>query len=402
MDNIDLTRINDYVDDAIGDVVFIHGLGGDPKTTWTFVDTAGKRESKQYVSSFFPSVLSSDFPKINFWTLDYSAHVTEWAENPRYNELPRVSNEILEYLVGKGICEKPFMLVCHSLGGIVAKLILMKSVSSKSERLKRFSKKLRAISFLATPHKGSKWADIFNSVNKVLPFIKLTDRITELEFDNVALEELSKWYRENISDLNVETQAFYEQKKTGGIFVVEHISANPDVLGCDPIPVNSNHIEICKPSSKGSPVYVSISSLIKYHLLDQPSISDGLRPETIVIGVVRRDNEVLMVRRRHFIDGLTWQFVAGRLRSGENEYECVIREIKEETNINAKITEKLGIERGGSAPNIRIYIACEYLGGELKNCDVDENTEVSWVAIKDVRRFVTSSISKPVRKYLDI
>jgi len=401
MEDLELISINNHTDDAIGDVIFIHGLGGDSTGTWTFVDTAGRRESKQEISSFFPSVLSADFPEINFWTLDYSAHVTKWSENPKYNELTRVCNEILEYLVGTRICEKPLILICHSLGGIVAKILFKKSASSKSKRLRRFSENLRAISFLATPHKGSKWADIFKSVNQVIPFIRLTERINELEFDNATLEELSSWYRDNASELNIETQAFYEQNKTNGILVVEHVSANPDVQGCEPIPVNSNHIEICKPRSKVSTVYRSISGLIRYHLLDQSS-SGGLRPETVVIGVVRKDNEVLMVRRREGIDGLTWQFVGGRLRSGENEEECIVREIKEETSIMAKVTRRLGIEKGGVGPNIRIYIACEYLGGEIKNCDDYENSDVSWVNIQDVRRYATTPISKPVRNFLGI
>ncbi len=109
-----------------------------------------------------------------------------------------------------------------------------------------------------------------------------------------------------------------------------------------------------------------------------------------------------MVKRRHAIDNLTWQFVAGRLRAGEDEQECIIREIKEETNIRAKVIEKLGVAKGGTSPNVRHYFACEYLDGELRNMDANENLDVAWVEVSQIGKYVTTSINKQVSTYLGI
>lgn len=397
-------------DDALGDVLFIHGLGGSAKDTWTSDGTLKEGDAKQDYVSFFPAVLSADFPDLRFLVLDYSAEVTKWSENLRWNELHRVSYAVLEYLIGRGLGERPLVVVAHSLGGLVAKELLRTSKSSANPRKREFFESVQAVSFLATPHKGSDWANVLKTIEKALPFMRLTSRIDELAFDSSYLELLSKWYRENIQADSIETQAFYEQRPTAGIMIVDHVSANPDLNGCDPIPVSQNHINICKPATKVAPVYVSISGLIRYHLLSENKKHRGKRdpkkvlpPQTIVIGIVQRDGKALMVRRRHMIDRLTWQFVAGRQKVHQEEAsECVVREIREETGITVKALRELGSVEDNNAPYRRIYWACEYLAGEPTNNDQQENSDVAWVEIPKIESYVTTPLTDIVRKYLGI
>jgi 8-oxo-dGTP pyrophosphatase MutT (NUDIX family)/pimeloyl-ACP methyl ester carboxylesterase len=396
-------------ENALGDVLFIHGLGGSGSDTWTSDGQLKDGEATQDFVSFFPAVLAADFPGLRFLTLEYSAEVTRWTDNLRWNELHRVAAAILEYLQGSGIGEKPLIIVAHSLGGIVAKELLKTSYESANPRKKAFFRSVRAISFLATPHKGSKWADLVNSINAVLPFIRPTSRIEELKFDSVYLEQLSTWYRDTIKPELIETQAYYEQMPTGQVIVVDHVSANPDVSGCEPIPVRQNHIDICKPASKKAPVYVGISGLIRHHLLKEDNIrregkpDEILPPQTVVIGLVVHEGKVLMVRRKHMIDRLTWQFVAGRLRARqETEEECIVREIREETGITVRARNRLGSIVDSQIPYKRIYYGCEYLSGAPVNVDDEENFDVAWVPIVDVERYSTTSISSPVREYLGI
>ncbi|MFM8276109.1 MAG: alpha/beta fold hydrolase [Cyanobium sp.] len=389
-------------ENALGDVLFIHGLGGSGTDTWTSDGQLKDGEASQDFVSFFPAVLAADFPELRFLTLEYSAEATRWADNLRWNELHRVAAAVLEYLQGSGIGEKPLIIVAHSLGGIVAKELLKTSYESMNPRKKAFFSSVRAISFLATPHKGSKWADIVTKINGALPFIRPTSRIQELMFDSVYLEQLSAWYRDTIKPDLVETQAFYEQRPTGQVIVVDHVSANPDVSGCEPIPVDQDHINICKPASKKAPVYVGICGLIRHHLLKEEA-DEPLPPQTVVIGLVVHDGKVLMVRRKHTIDRLTWQFVAGRLRAlQETEEECIVREIREETGITVRARNCLGSIVDQHVPYKRIYYSCEYLTGMPINADDEENSDVAWVPIGDVERYSTTPISRPVRDYLGL
>ncbi len=130
---------------------------------------------------------------------------------------------------------------------------------------------------------------------------------------------------------------------------------------------------------------------------------NSIPPQTIVIGIVRKGNKVLMVRRRNPIDKLTWQFVAGRLKvNQESEEECIIREVSEETGVRVNVLHKIGEKVDGAVPYKRIYYALEYLDGDASNNDVVENSDVSWVPIASVDKFVTTKIDEKVRAFLNI
>lgn len=409
MPDLNLELVSRPISSPIGDVVFVHGLGSDARSAWTPEASVGKGADKTEFESYFPSVLAADYPSINMWALDYNAIVTDWLEKSKFQELPRHCNNILQYLRGKGVGDRPTIFVCHSLGGIVAKEVLRRSEQSKFKRLKQLSKNTVALSFLGTPHKGSKLADIVQAVNSVMPFLRPSQRIAELEHDNAYLEDLSHWYRQYCSTQDVETQAFFELKKTKGAIVVPRYSADPDVEGCQILGINRNHAEICKPSKKTDEVYVSLCGLLNGHFMGATVVpgfetaQNSIPPQTVVIGIMVKSKKVLMVRRRNPTDNLTWQFVAGRQRVGqETEEECIIREVKEETGVDAQVLERLGESIDPMSPYKKIYFALKFLDGTASNNDPVENSDVRWVKIGNVDDFVTTKVDPRVRKFLGI
>lgn len=402
MDDIKLNLVRE-ISDPKGSIIFLHGLGGDGKYTWTSEEIP-ESDSSSTIKVFWPEILAADFHELAVYTLDYPANPTNWFNNSRYSELPRVCIAILEYIIGKGIDRKPIILISHSLGGIVAKQLVKLSKSSRTKRLNTFAKNVKAISFIATPHAGSKWANVLNNINTVFPFLRTGNRINELESESIYLEELSRWYRDNIKPSYIETQAFYESKKTKQILIVNRMSADPNITGCIPIRLNYNHIDCCKTLSKDSQLYVTIVGLVQHHL-NNPNYLDldtELRPVTVVIGVIERNNKVLMVRRKNNIDGLTWQFPAGRLRFGEKEEECIVREVLEETDVKVRIKEKIGIRSGDETKTLRHYYACTYLDGIAKNNDPIENSDVAWVDLDKILDYITSKLNPDVQKYLKL
>ena len=408
MGELSLEQISRNIVDPSADLIFVHGLGGNAKDTWTPEIKVGKGENEKEFVSHFPSVLAADFPECGVWSLQYPSYITNWGKNARFDELPRLSIGILNYLNGKEIGKRPIIFICHSLGGIVVKELMRVSESSP-QRLKSIYNQTKAISFIATPHKGSQWATILNDVNRFMPFVRTSDSIEEIEHDNAYLEQLSHWYRQKSASSNIETQAFYERKKTKGIMVVPHYSANPDVSDCLPVGINRNHIEISRPTKKSDDLYVSLCGMIRHHVRgDQhnpgfETPENSIPPQTIVIGIVIHNDKVLMVRRRNPIDNLTWQFVAGRLKVGqESEEDCIEREVMEETNITAKVNKKIGERMDGSVPYKRIYYALNYLDGKERNVDKVENSDVKWVQKHKVDSFVTSKIDIKVREYIGI
>lgn len=137
--------------------------------------------------------------------------------------------------------------------------------------------------------------------------------------------------------------------------------------------------------------------LIKFIINSKTKNSDKIQ---IGIGVVENDNSVLLVKRRTKEGRLLWQFPAGMIKPTENAESVTIKEIKKETNINCVIIQKIG-ERIHPDTNVKCYYyQCKYLDGDLKNLDVDENSEVKWVEKKLIKDYITSDLYPEVTKLL--
>ena len=78
-----------------------------------------------------------------------------------------------------------------------------------------------------------------------------------------------------------------------------------------------------------------------------------------------KDNIILMKRKRKTDYGILEYFstVGGLQEDGETIEETLLREVKEETNLDVKITKKLGyIEKEDFKS---YYFLCEIIGGEM-------------------------------------
>jgi hypothetical protein len=73
---------------------------------------------------------------------------------------------------------------------------------------------------------------------------------------------LNDWYQQNSVGLGFSTHAYCETKTYKGHIVVDKASANPGVLGCVTVEFNGHHLEICKPPSRQSPIYVGARKFI--------------------------------------------------------------------------------------------------------------------------------------------
>jgi hypothetical protein len=57
--------------------------------------------------------------------------------------------------------------------------------------------------------------------------------------------------------------SYYEVDRYNGVLVVDQVTANPNVLGCDPVALQSNHVEMIKLLNRESQLYQSLTSLIE-------------------------------------------------------------------------------------------------------------------------------------------
>lgn len=103
-----------------------------------------------------------------------------------------------------------------------------------------------------------------------------------------------------------------------------------------------------------------------------------------ITGVVLDDEEerILLVRRA---DNGRWSLPAGVLEPGEQPAIALLREIQEETAVDAEIVRLVSVDvlPPGSYPNgdqvqfLDLCFRCRYLSGEARVND-DESLEVAW------------------------
>ena len=96
------------------------------------------------------------------------------------------------------------------------------------------------------------------------------------------------------------------------------------------------------------------------------------------------DGEILLVKRA---DDGTWGFPAGGVEPNESAAEAAIRETKEETGIDVRVVELIGVyhkKAGKSSPHsiVHVQYLCERTGGTIRPSH--ETEDVRYWDIEDV------------------
>lgn len=242
------------------DVVFIHGLTGSAIETWMSEES----------SEFWPLWLCEDLERLNIYTLGYPASLTGKWSKKEMNLFERAITA-LEFFAARKIGNRPVVFVTHSLGGLLAKIIIRTSCQSDDPDYVKVAKAVRQVFFLATPHTGA----ILAKIGKVIP--GSSSHIKVLANEIGFLEDLNNHYRNFHKEKDdLSTKIYYETYKTkGAAIVVSKESADPG-LGVQATALDKDHLNICKPEDRDDIVYQSILRHIS-NLLEEikESSNDG-------------------------------------------------------------------------------------------------------------------------------
>ena len=121
----------------------------------------------------------------------------------------------------------------------------------------------------------------------------------------------------------------------------------------------------------------------------------------VVVGIVTKDQDILIVKRKEGEGHLRWQFPGGTLEEKETDEQALLREIKEETGCNINIKKLLGQRIHPYTHKAMSYWACEYIGGEINISDEDLE-DARWVNKFELTKYFTTSIFEPILAYLDL
>jgi 8-oxo-dGTP diphosphatase len=127
-------------------------------------------------------------------------------------------------------------------------------------------------------------------------------------------------------------------------------------------------------------------------------------PKLTVDGVILKNNRLLLIKRRNLPFKGKWAFPGGFVEYGEKTEDAVIREVLEETGLETKINDLMGVysdptrdPRGHTVSVVYLLDVCGgFLSGaddasEAKFFDLDQLPELAFdhdIIVKDVlRRF---------------
>ncbi len=113
----------------------------------------------------------------------------------------------------------------------------------------------------------------------------------------------------------------------------------------------------------------------------------------VVTGIVRHKGKVLILKKspNDYSYPNRWSFCSGYVKEFEAAEDTVLREIKEETGLSAKIVKKGILFQKNDIKNKRCWVIKPFLCEvESQNVKLDrENAEFRWIIYKDIKKYPT-------------
>ena len=120
-----------------------------------------------------------------------------------------------------------------------------------------------------------------------------------------------------------------------------------------------------------------------------------------VRGIIKNDsNEILIVKRhpKSRTDPEMWELPGGKVEKGEHFVDALVREIKEETNLDAEVGDFCeAIQNDYSHKRtVQLMMYLEDVRGDVEISD--EHTEYMWASIEKIK---TLNVSTSLKKLLE-
>ncbi|KAG0604254.1 hypothetical protein M758_10G157100 [Ceratodon purpureus] len=233
------------------EVVFIHGLSirelGDSKdaywTTWLAKDGSDNCWPQTW--------LADEFPKARILSVSYDANLAVKSSTSGRMDLYPDGESLVQQMVfpevGIGQNGCPVVWVCHCLGGLVAKQIVVMGHDNfrRDKKIQKLLQSTKAFFFYATPHGGSE-------------LVKRSDELGRLNsrFESIRESEFrSKWKIPVVAEAHATAHKWFGSSK-----IVEEDSAR--YMYGHVMHVPADHFDVCRPESVKSTSYLYLTNCI--------------------------------------------------------------------------------------------------------------------------------------------
>ena len=161
------------------DIVFVHGLTGDSRETWTNAK-----------GDFWPQWLAEDYPTTNVYSVGYQSSFFASILKGGGASLLDQATILLDTLLSRPTSNRPVLFITHSLGGLIVKQMLRGSSDASNHRRKRLCGNTCGVVFIATPHQGAHFANVVNNIIH----IGTSTAVKGLANGHEPLLDLGKWF----------------------------------------------------------------------------------------------------------------------------------------------------------------------------------------------------------------
>lgn len=111
--------------------------------------------------------------------------------------------------------------------------------------------------------------------------------------------------------------------------------------------------------------------------------------------IIKKGETILIAQRgRNKSQGLMWEFPGGKLEANETAEESLVREIKEELNIDIEVGERFG-ENIYEYPSGKIKLIAFYAQWKSGDLKLFEHEKIKWVKVNELKAFEFSPADIP-------
>lgn len=244
-----LTQVHTVQEPDALHVVFVHGLGGEARSTWM--------HNPQDHTTLWPNWIGEDVG-CHVWVAGYGAALSGWTDAAMH--LTDLGEALFAALQAEpSLHGRRLVLIGHSLGGLVIKSGMTQAAALGDPRRMMVLDTVEGVVFVGTPHQGSSLATVADKLRLVL---RTNPQVTNMVSDDAWLKLLNGQFRNLQAQRGFGVRVFFETK---GVFlgrkifglsigprqlIVDRNSSDPGIAGVVPTGIEGDHIGIAKPKSR--------------------------------------------------------------------------------------------------------------------------------------------------------
>lgn len=103
----------------------------------------------------------------------------------------------------------------------------------------------------------------------------------------------------------------------------------------------------------------------------------------VVAAIIQKENKILATKRGYgeFIN--MWEFPGGKIEPGETKKQAIVREIKEELNIEINV-DKFALDIEYQYPNFYLFMSCFMCSIKEGSIELLEHNDGKWITKEEL------------------